>query len=324
MKKIFIASQLPEKAMTYLDNQSITFDYWTSPNTISEAELIDKLKDVSILVCGIDVSVTKDVIQASPQLKLIANVGDGFSNIDTDFAKENNILITNAPTTDSIASTAEQTVTLLLSLSRKLLSGDTMMKEHKFQGWKVTGYVGGHQVYRKKIVIIGMGKIGRKVVEMLAGFKMDFYYVDPKTVDVDFATKFALKKVSLENGLKLADYVTINCSLNEENVHMISSNQLSLMKPSAYLINCARGPLVNEKDLCSAITQNQIAGAALDVYEFEPKVSKELAQLDNVVLTPHAGNATVEARNEMAMDAVYNVVKFITNKPLDYIVGGTE
>lgn len=199
MKKIFVASQLPEKAMTYLDNQSITFDYWTSPNTISEAELIDKLKDVSILVCGIDVSVTKDVIQASPQLKLIANVGDGFSNIDIDFAKENNILITNAPTTDSIASTAEQTVTLLLSLSRELLSGDTMMKEHKFQGWKVTGYVGGHQVYGKKIVIIGMGKIGRKGVEMLAGFKMDFYYVDPKIVDVDFATKFALKKVSLEN-----------------------------------------------------------------------------------------------------------------------------
>lgn len=320
MLNIFVASEIPQESLNMLQENNVPFDYWDHQETITESELILRTRECSILVCGIDVQVTKKVILSAPNLKLIANIGDGYSNIDVKVAKSKGILITNAPTEDSIASTAEQTVTLLLSLSRKLLAGDDLMKHNKFTGWRVTGYVGGHQVYGKKLFVVGLGKVGRKVVEMLSGFQMDMYYTDLECKEKEFVDTYNIKKVSLEDGLKIADYVTINCSLNEENVHMISREELSLMKKTAYLINCGRGPLVKENDLVAALENKQIAGAALDVYEFEPKVSTPLTLLPNVVLTPHAGNATVEARKEMAQDAISNVIHFVNKQPLKYLI----
>lgn len=324
MDKVFVASQLPQSALFELDKLTSSIDYWEKEETITEQELILKLKEKTILICGIDVQVTKKILEASPSLKLITNVGDGYSNIDLKAANQHQVLVTNAPTNDSIASTAEQTVTLLLSVSRKILQGDTVMREHRFSGWRVTGYVGGHQVYGKKVVIIGLGRVGKKVVELLSGFDVDLYYVDPKPIDPLFLKQYQLKNVTLEEGLKLADYVTLNCTLTQENHHMIQSEELDMMKETSYLINCARGPLINEQDLTEALKDKKIAGAALDVYEFEPKISKELASLSSVVLTPHAGNATIEAREEMAMDAVRNVGSYLKGQPLSYLVESKE
>lgn len=320
MEKIYVASNLPNSALSQLNSLDSSIEYWDGEETISEQELIRNLMDKTILICGIDVQVTEKVMNSANSLKLITNIGDGYSNIDINFATKANIIVTNAPTKNSIASTAEQTVTLLLSVSREILKGDSLMRSHDFKGWRVTGYVGGHQVYGKKIVIVGMGRVGKKVVELLSGFAIDLYFVDPKPVDPLFVKKYRLKQVTLEEGLRIADYVTLNCDLTKDNYNMITSKQLNMMKKSSFLINCARGPLVHEKDLTTALKNNVIAGAALDVYEFEPKVGAELASLPEVVLTPHAGNATVEARQEMALDAIENVQNYVNNKPLNYIV----
>ncbi len=320
MSKIFIASKLPEQALDLLRQANLQFDYHDSLTALTEAELIEKLNGKEVLVCGINVNVSENVINHSPSLKLIANVGDGYSNIDLKAAKAKNLLITNAPTEDSIASTAEQTVTLALALSRQIRQGDQMMRDHKFDGWQVTGYVGGHQVYGKKVVIIGLGRVGKIVAQMFSGFNMDIYYVDPIAAPEDFAKQYNLKQISFEEGLKIADYITLNCDLTADNQHMFTIKEFSLMKPSAYFINCARGPLIKESDLVTALTEQKIAGAALDVYEFEPKVSDALANLTNTILTPHAGNASYEARLEMAQDAVSETIHYFKQEPLKYPV----
>lgn len=320
MNTIFIANQLPEKAIQQFRDAQIAFDYWNHLEEISEDRLIQSLEGKEILICGVDVSVTKKVIEAVPTLKLIANVGDGYSNIDIDMARLKGIKVTNAPTIDSIASTAELTVTLLLTLSRDILNSDQLMRSGKFIGWRVTGYVGGHQMYGKKILIVGLGRVGKLVAEMLQGFHMDIYYTDPIAADAAFEERCHLKRVSLEEGLSVADYVTLNCDLTAENMGMIGIDQLKQMKKEAYLINCARGPLVKEADLVTALEEHVIAGAALDVYEFEPKVSEKLVNMRNTVLTPHTGNATYEARNEMAMDAVTETIRYLKGEDLLYPV----
>ena len=320
MTQVFIASKLPQEALDQLTQAGIQFDYWDSLTALTDAELIERLQGKTVLICGINVTINANIINNSPGLKLIANVGDGYSNIDLQAAKLKGLQITNAPTIDSIASTAEETVTLLLSLSRQILAGNELMRAHAFKGWQVTGYVGGHQVYGKKLVIVGMGRIGKVVAQMLSGFNMDMYYVDPVAVSDEFAKQYNLQHVSLEEGLKIADYLTVNCELTADNQHMFTLKEFSLMNPSAYFINCARGPLVKEADLVTALQQKKIAGAALDVYEFELEVSQALAELPNTVLMPHAGNATYEARMEMELDAVNEAIHYLQNKPLKYPV----
>lgn len=316
--KVFVASKLFAEDIQYLKDNNVDFTYWDNCKQINKEELIKHVKDIDIIIGGIEVNVDKDVIDAS-NLKMIANVGDGVSNIDVEYAKSKGIIITNAPTIDSIASTAEQSLTAILTISRDVVNGDKLMRNHDFTGWTVTGTLGGNQFYGKKLLIVGLGRIGKKLVEMVSNFNLDIYYADPIRYS-EFEQAHNLNYVSLEEGLRIADYVSLNCDLNDDNYLMIQTKQLELMKDTAYLINCGRGPLVKEKDLVAALKNNTIKGAALDVYEFEPKISNELALLTNVVLTPHIGNATIEARNEMAHDAVEEVVSYINGRALKYQV----
>lgn len=316
--KIYIASKLFEEDYELLSDNNIDYDSWVSNRSIDKESLILNLKDKDILIGGVDVKVDQEVLDKS-SLKMIANVGDGVSNIDVEYAKSKGIIITNAPTRDSIASTAEMSLTAILAISRNIVQNDKLMRNHQFQGWSVTGTLGGNQFYGKKLLIVGLGRIGKVLVEMVANFQLEIYYADPIRYE-EFEKKYNLNYVSLEEGLKIADYISLNCDLNKDNNLMIQLPQLQLMKDSAYLINCARGPLVKEEDLVYALKNNIIKGAALDVYEFEPKISNELASLDNVVLTPHIGNATDEARREMANDAVEEALSFINDKPLRYQV----
>ena len=320
MVHVFVAAAIPEDSHDLLTKSGLDVDWWEGPGDISESELAQRAAAADVLISAVNVPVSAQVIAAAPKLGLIANIGDGYSNIDMDAARGRNIKVTNAPGYDSIVSTAEQTVTLVLSLSRRIIPGDQLMRANAFKGWEVTGYVGGHQVAGKKLLIIGMGRVGSVVAQMLDGFGMEIRYVDPVIVDADFAAEYDLQRVSLEEGLAWADYVTINCALTADNRFMIDAPQLAKMQPTAYLINCARGMLLREDALVDALKNGQIAGAALDVYEDEPHVNPDLTTMNNVVLTPHAGNATVEARHEMAHTAVSNAIAFAAGRPLEYLV----
>ncbi|GAA3961644.1 NAD(P)-dependent oxidoreductase [Gordonia caeni] len=320
MAEIYSAVALPDDSVALLRDAGADYRLFEGAGDITEDQLAAAIGDAEVLISAVNIGVTETVIGAAPKLALIANVGDGYSNIDLDAARARGIAVTNAPTIDSVASTAEQAVALLLAVSRRVLGGDRLMRSGDFTGWEVTGYVGGHQVYGKALLIIGLGRIGRLVAQMLSGFSMTMYYVDPVAADADFVAEYGLTRVELDEGLGLADYVTLHCDLTDDNAGMIDARRLAQMKTSAYLVNAARGPLVVEADLVAALQAGTIAGAALDTYQHEPSISAALASLDNVVLTPHAGNATVEARHEMARDAVGNALAHLRGDQLEYVV----
>lgn len=323
MQEVFSAVKLPPQAEHLLRTANATVTQWSAQEgefTISEADLLEQATDATILISAVNVPVTAKYIQSSPNLKLITNIGDGFDNIAIGEAKARNILVTNAPTLDSVASTAEQTVTLALALSRQILPDAAIMHADDFPGWSVTGYVGGHQLYGKNVTIIGLGRIGKIVAQMLSGFNTKISYVDPVSAPEDFEKKYSLTHVSLPEGLKTADYVTINCTLNKSTELLIGEHELQQMKNSAYLINCARGGLVDEAALLNALNAGEIAGAAIDTPQHAPHISTALTALPNFIATPHAGNATYEARNEMALDAVNNILRYLKGEELLYRV----
>jgi lactate dehydrogenase-like 2-hydroxyacid dehydrogenase len=283
-------------------------------------KLIDHIVGVEILIAAVNVSVTEDVLVKADKLALIANIGDGYSNIAIETARKKNISITNTPTHDAIQSTAEMTMTLLLALTRKVKEGQKICNQNDFSGWSVTGYLGGHQASNKTIGIIGFGRIGQKVAKIAHALEMEILFVDPKKIDAQIKDELHAKEVSLEEALTTADYITLNCSANDDNYHMITKNELQKMKKSAYLINCARGSLIKEADLVEALSEKIITGAALDVHEFEPHFTEDLLNLPNVVMTPHVGNDTHEARNEMAHEAVIQAIKFSKGESISDLV----
>lgn len=320
MSQVLIATEIPAPALQKLRDQGIEYAEYLGRGAADEKYLLEHISDASAIVSAVNVSVSKKVIDRATGLKVIANIGDGFSNIDIDAATARNIPVTNTPTHDSIFSTAELTFSLLLALSRRVINGHKMCEKQAFEGWQVTGYLGGHQVSGKKLAIVGLGRIGKVVARMARGFDMPVVYVDPVDAGKEMEKGLNVERVDLREALSIADYLTLNCSYSQENHHMIDEEQFAQMGKQAYLINCARGLLINEAALVKALTSGAIAGAALDVHEFEPHITDGLRKLHNVVLTPHIGNDTVEARNEMAATAVEQVINALAGKPLSHVV----
>ncbi|MDN6147198.1 MAG: hydroxyacid dehydrogenase [Tetragenococcus halophilus] len=315
MQTVLVTVDLPEKSKELLEKQSFQVNYLSD-----EKELEKEIAAADVLITAVNVTITKETLENAENLKLIANIGDGYSNIDIATARAKNILITNTPTYAAIQSTAELTITILLALSRDIRKGQEICEQNQFKGWRVTGYLGGHQVSNKKIAIIGFGRVGQKVAKIANALDMSVMFVDPKDISTDITDKLNAKKVSLDKALTEADYVTLNCSANDDNYHMITKNELKKMRKEAYLINCARGSLLKETDLVDALKEKEIAGAALDVHEFEPEFTEGLLQLSNVVMTPHIGNDTYEARNEMAQEAVRQTIQLFQGKEINDLV----
>jgi len=322
MHKVLITTEIPEQALAKLKQAGIGYQMYTGASNTPEQYIRDHLRDASAIVSAVNVPITPEIIENGSDIRVIANIGDGYGNIDIETASRRGIPVTNTPTHDSTFSTAELTFALLLALSRKIVSGHKMCERQAFPGWRVTGYLGGHQVAGKKLAIVGFGRIGKTVAKMAGGFDMEMTYVDPVAADAESEKKLRVSRVTLEEALGSADYLTLNCAYSEKNHHMIDEAQFSLMRPQTYLINCARGPLINEATLVAALNEQKIAGAALDVHEFEPHITDGLRKLDNVVLTPHIGNDTVEARNQMADTAIEQVINALSGKPLSYVVNG--
>lgn len=320
MSKVLITTKIPESALAKLKQANIDYVVCSEQENADEDYLLAQIKEAQAVVSAVNIQITKEIIEAGSNLKVIANIGDGYSNIDVKTAGERHIPVTNTPTHDSIYSTAEITLTLLLALSRRVINGHKMCEAQNFKGWQVTGYLGGHQAAGKTLAIIGFGRIGKVVAQMARGFDMNIVYVDPVKADEQTEKALNVSQTTLAEALKTADYITLNCAYSRENHHMIDEEQLAAMSPKAYLINCARGPLINEGALVNALKQKKIAGAALDVHEFEPHITDGLRELDNVVLTPHIGNDTIEARNEMADTAIEQVINALSGKALSFVV----
>ncbi|EKS26638.1 MULTISPECIES: NAD(P)-dependent oxidoreductase [Staphylococcus] len=316
MTKVLVAGAIPEAGLNQL-KEHFEVDMYTGDKLITEDELIERIKDAEGLISLLSTNVSEKVIEAAPNLKIIANYGAGFNNIDIQAARARGIDVTNTPIASTNA-TADLTMGILLAVARRIPEGDQLCRTKGFNGWSPL-FFRGREVSGKTIGIIGLGEIGSAVARRAKGFDMDILYSGPSRHE-EKEQELGARYVSQDELLKEADFVAINCSYNESMRHMIDYNEIKKMKPTAYLINASRGPIVYEAELVKALQDGLIEGAALDVFEFEPEITEELKSMDNVVITPHIGNATFEARDMMAEIAAGNVVKALTGDTPDYIV----
>lgn len=304
-KKVLISGKIPQIAYELLSRE-----FEVSMNNdlrlLSKEEIIRGLEDKDALLCLLSDSIDAEIIESNPKLKVIANYGAGFNNIDIEAAGMKGIPVTNTPDV-STSATADLTLGLILAIARRIVEGDKETRAGNFKGWAPLYHL-GVEVTGKTLGVIGMGNIGQAVVQRARAFDMKVIYTSRTRLPEQKEKELGITYRDFQDVLKESDFLTLNLSYNQATYHMIGAKELELMKPTAFLINAARGPLVDEKALLEALERRVIAGAALDVYEFEPQVTEGLEKLNQVILTPHIGNATVETRDAMAEIAARNII----------------
>ncbi|WP_204193961.1 2-hydroxyacid dehydrogenase family protein [Staphylococcus sp. GDY8P47P] len=316
MEKVYIAGAIPDVGLNLL-KEHFEVEMYDGEGIIDKETLKEGVKDATALISILSTNVDQEVIDSATNLKIIANYGAGFNNIDIKYAREKDIDVTNTPKA-STASTAELTFGLVLAVARRIVEGDKLSRTKGFDGWAPL-FFRGREVSGKTIGIIGLGEIGSAVAKRAKAFDMDVLYTGPhqkKEKEREIGAKYVDLNTLLEN----ADFITINAAYNPDLHHMIDTEQFKRMKSTAYLINAGRGPIVNEEALVKALEEKEIEGAALDVYEFEPDITEGLKSLDNVVITPHIGNATFEARDMMSKIVANDTIKKLSGDTPQFIV----
>jgi len=310
--RIFVTQPIPEKALARLREVA---EVELNPDTthiITKTELIAALKRNDYLLCLLHDRVDAEVINTSPNLKLIASMAITPAGVDMATATARRIPVTTIPPLVTEA-TADLHWALLLAAARRVVEADRALRSGLFPGGQSMHFVGG-EVNGKTLGIIGLGSVGEAVARRAGGFGMRILYTKRHRLDESREAALSVEYRSLNDLLQESDFVSINAALSPETIHLIGDRELSLMRPSAYLVNTARGPIVDEKALVRALKGKRIAGAALDVYEHEPMVEPELIDLPNVVLTPHLGSAAGDTRERIAAIVVENIVAVIEGR----------
>ncbi len=313
--KVFITRKIPSAGIELLHEKGYDVEVHVKDSPPDEKFFINKIKHIDALIPLLSDKIDKRLIDQAPNLKVIANYAAGYNNIDVKYARSKKIEVTNTPDVLTSA-TADLTWALILSISKRVVEGDRFMRDGKFKGWAPLLMLGG-DVTGKTLGIIGAGRIGQAVARRAKGFDMTVLYTSLRRIAA-FEDETGSRMVDLEELLSISDYISIHCPLTEDTHHLINAENINQIKRGAYLINTARGPVVEEKALAEALVNGRLSGAGLDVYEFEPLVTKKLLALKNVVLLPHVGSATLETRGEMARIAARNVIAVLEHgKPLN-------
>ncbi|MBA3346042.1 MAG: D-glycerate dehydrogenase [Gemmatimonadales bacterium] len=279
--------------------------------------LREALRSADALLCTVTDKLTADVLDAEPRrARLLANFGVGFNNIDVEAARERGLSVSNTPDVLTDA-TADLALTLLLMVARRAGEGERHLRAGAWTGWRPTHML-GTQVSGKTLGLVGMGRIARAVARRAHhGFGMRVIFHDPYPPAPEVAAELGVEpREELEQVLREADFISLHCPATPETRHLMNRERLALLRPGAYLINTARGDVVDEAALVEALRAKRLAGAALDVFEREPQVTPALCTMENVVLLPHLGSATQETRVAMGMRAVDNVRLFFKGEPL--------
>ena len=313
MSKIFITRQIPESGIKLLKEAGHEVEVSDFDGVLPREQLLKKIKGCDAALALLTDKVDAEFLDAAgPQLKVVANYAVGYDNIDVKAAAERKIIVTNTPDvlTESVA---EHAIALIFAVARRIVKSDQYMRDGKYHGWGPMLFL-GNDVAGKTLGLIGLGRIGGTVAQrMRQGFDMKVLYYDVAP-NPELEEKFNMQYVSLEVLLKESDFISIHVPLVPQTKHLISEKELKMMKPSAYLINTARGPVVDEKALVAALKQGVIKGAGLDVYENEPAMAPGLAELPNVVVTPHIASATEETRNAMSELAAKNIIAVLEGR----------
>ena len=278
---------------------------------MSQAELSSAVTEADVLVPTVTDRIDETILsQAGDNLKLIASFGTGIDHIDFAAAKKLNITITNTPgvlTED----TADMTMALILAVSRRLSEGERLVRANKWDGWGPTLML-GHRIWGKRLGIVGMGRIGQAVAHRARGFGLSIHYHNRRRVHPEIESELeATYWESLDQMLAHMDIISINCPHTPATFHLLSERRLKLMKPHAYIVNTSRGEVIDENALTRMLARGEISGAGLDVFEHEPAVNPKLLKLENVVLLPHMGSATLEGRLDMGEKVIVNIKTFV-------------
>lgn len=314
---ILVTRRIPDEGIKLLE-EKFELDLNEEDRVLTKEELMERLKDKEAMLCLLTDTIDKEVIEACPKLKVISNYAVGFNNIDVEAATEKGIPVTNTPEVLT-ETTADLAFTLLTAISRRLVEADKYARQGKFKGWAPMMFL-GQDVHKKTLGIIGLGRIGKATAKRAnKGFDMKIIYTDIQR-DEEFEKEYNATFLTKEELLKQSDFVSLHIPLTEETKHLIAEKELEMMKETAYLINTARGPVVKEEALVKALKEGKIAGAALDVFEEEPKIHEGLLNLDNVIILPHIGSASKETRVKMAEMSAINLINiFEGKKPLSIV-----
>jgi glyoxylate reductase len=309
---VTVTHNFPEVALEKLRSRAEVF-YNNSGKSMSPADLIDRAGKSDAIVSYLTDKVDAAVIDAGgDHLKIIANYGAGFNNIDFAHAQKKGIWVSNTPGVLH-ETTADLTWAMLLGIARRIVESDRFTREGRFHGWQGDMFLGG-DVYGKTLGVIGCGEIGRAVARRALGFNMQVLYHQRTRLPEAEEKKLNARFVSLDELLKASDFVTLHVPLTDATKHMIGRDQLAMMKPTAYLIHPARGKVVDDQALVDALKNKSIAGAALDVFENEPALTEGMTGLDNLIVLPHIGSASVATRDTMALLVVDNVFDALAGK----------
>ncbi len=311
MPSVFVSRKIPDSGLKMLAGK---FDVTVSKKdgVLSKKELIKGLKGKDALLCLLTDKIDADVMDASPGLKIISNYAVGVDNVPVPEATKRRIMVTNTPgvLTDTVA---EHAIALMFAIARRIPESDQFTKKGKYKGWAPMLLLGA-DLKGKTLGIVGLGRIGTAVAQRaVKGMGMNVLYYDVQR-NPDFEKEFGAVYMGTDDIFRKSDFISIHVPLLPATKHLVGYKQLLMMKKTAYLINTSRGPIIDEKALVKALREKIIAGAALDVFENEPKLAPGLAKLSNSVLTPHTASATIETRSRMAELAAQAIIDCFSGK----------
>jgi glyoxylate reductase len=309
--KVYVTRRIPEPAIELL-RQHCEVEINPDDRVLGKSELVEKVRGRDAVLCLLTDTIDDEVFEAAgSQCKLFANYAVGFNNVDVQAATRRGIIVTNTPGVLDNA-TADLAWALLFSVARRIVEADGYLRSGKFKGWGPMLLL-GRDITGKTLGIIGTGRIGTNFAKKASCFDMKILYNDVKR-NINFEEETGGVLVDKETLLREADFISLHVPLLPSTTHLIGEKEFKLMKKTAILINTSRGPVVDEKALVKALIEGEIWGAGLDVFENEPELEPGLEELDNVVIVPHIASATIEARTNMGMIAVRNVINVLAGK----------
>lgn len=311
MKKILLTRKLPGSPESLLMKYSFKTIIPSKADAISKDDLLKFGKDADAVITLLTDRIDRKVIDSFRKCKIIANCAVGYNNIDVEYARSKNIIVTNTPDILTDA-TADLTVALLLACARRLSEGEKMMRSNRFNGWKPDMLL-GMELKGKTVGIIGAGRIGQAAAKRLKAFGTNIIYYD-RNKRSEFEKNQNAKKVSLNYLMKNSDIISIHLPLSSDTFHFLNETNLKKMKPSAIIVNTSRGEIIDEEYLIELLKKKKIFSAGFDVYEGEPNINPELLKFENVFLLPHIGSATIETRSAMALLCAKNVINVLKGK----------
>ena len=311
--RIVVAGRIPDAGLDVLRPHGNVWG-WKHDEPIEINELYERIDGADAVLTLLTTKVDGAFLEAAgPQLKVVSNVAVGYNNIDVAMCRQNGVIATNTPGVLTDA-TADIAMALILMVTRRLGEGERIVRSNKPWQWGMFMLL-GTSLQGRRLGIVGMGAIGQALARRAKAFGMTVAYSNRSAVSPEIESELGAERLSLDEMLATSDIVSINCPYSTETHHLIGPEQFELMRSTAFLVNTARGPIVDESALVKALRSGEIAGAGLDVYEHEPQLAAGLNEFDNAVLIPHLGSATVETRAAMATLAARNTVAVLSGQP---------